>query len=105
MLKTILSYIVFFSLLCGTIFPQDKKLDSLYRSLKRHSSDTSGVRTYLKISRNWINKGKYDSASIYARKAQALSKKLSFTKGLASSCNFIGQVFNYYGDFDSSLWY
>jgi len=92
-------------LISGKFFSQDKKIDSLLKTIKGHEADTVGAKTYQKIARAYMAKGLFDSGFVYAKKTYGLSKKINFTKGVATSCNAMGQIYNYKGSFDSALYF
>jgi serine phosphatase RsbU (regulator of sigma subunit)/lipopolysaccharide biosynthesis regulator YciM len=102
--KHYIFFLLVFSLSQGLI-SQDRKLDSLLKVLNKKAIDTVNAKTYLKISGAYMNKGLFDSGYKYVSTGYSISKQLRYVKGMAISCNYLGQVYNYKGVMDSAIFY
>src|SRR5262245_40018353 len=80
---------------------QNTTLDSLHAVLKTSAEDTNKANTISLISYELLNVNT-DSAIIYANELRALSEKLNYSKGIASSYYRMGQVYNNLGDYGQS---
>ena len=101
-------YILFFfilSVVSKGLLSQDKTIDSLLHVLNKKAIDTVSAKTYLKITGAYMNKGQFDSGYKYVNKGYSISKQLRYIKGMAVSCNYLGQVYNYKGTMDSAIFY
>ena len=94
-----------FLLLACSSFSQHRKLDSLTLILKKDKEDTNKVNHLNRLSREYINTGRYDTALHYDNIALQLSQKLIFKNGIANSYNNIGFVYYDQGDYPKALDY
>jgi len=86
------SYIILLCFLCRHYsFGQENKLqDSLFAVAYKQIPDTSSVKAFQAIQRNFFNAGLFDSTYKYAQQSIALAKKINDTKGLARSWYSMG---------------
>jgi serine phosphatase RsbU (regulator of sigma subunit) len=86
-----------------SVFAQSTRLDSLFRSLKSASSDTSRVNTLSEIAGTYLQLNEFDSTKVYADKIAAISNDLSYNKGKARAFEIYGMVNDYQSDFDEAI--
>ncbi|TND10135.1 MAG: protein serine/threonine phosphatase [Bacteroidetes bacterium] len=72
----------------------DNRLDSLLQLEKSIRLDSSGVSLLGKIADTYYKKNQYDNALGYARKMEALAKKLADTRGLAQAYGRMGRTYD-----------
>lgn len=99
MYTTLLCVLSIFSL------AQPGNIDSLRRLATHEKSDTGKAKFYYRICSAFIDMGNGDSANRYALLSKQFSSNANFLKGLAVSCNFLGQIKNYTGFQDSAVYY
>jgi signal transduction histidine kinase len=88
------------------LFGQDKKIqDSLLAIAYKQNPDTSSVKAFQAIQRNFFNTGLYDSAFKYAHKNFALTKKLNDKKAIAKAQYALGLIFTNLTLYDSARYY
>ncbi len=102
--KLIVSVFLFLSFSQGLI-SQDRKIDSLLKLISKKTIDTTVARNYLKVTGIYMEKGMVDSGYKYVSKGYSISKRFNYIKGMAISCNYLGQVYNYKGTMDSAIFY
>ncbi len=76
--------------------------DSLLNFLNTAKEDTIEIKTLNKLSRQYINTGRYDEAIQLAQKAQQHAEKLGFKMGLGDAFSNIGVAYCYLGVNDKS---
>ncbi len=85
---------------------QDKKTqDSLFVLAYKPNPDTSSVKAFQTILRNFFNKGLYDSAFKYAQDNFALTKKLNDKKAIAKAQYALGLICTNLTLYDSARYY
>lgn len=89
MKKTILVTAVY--LLPLLAISQNPKLDSLKKLVNNSGSDTTTIRLYLKIGREW-EKGNLDSSVYFYKKAHRLAKEKGYKKYEAKALTNIGFI-------------
>lgn len=88
------------------LFGQDKKTqDSLFAIAYKPNPDTSSVKAFQTIQRNFFNAGMYDSAFKYAQVNFALSKKLNDKKAIAKAQYALGLICTNLTLYDSARYY
>ena len=88
------------------LFGQDKKMqDSLLAIAYKQNPDTSSVKAFQTIQRNFFNKGLYDSAFKYAQVNFALTKKLNDKKSIAKAQYALGLICTNLTLYDSARYY
>lgn len=89
----------------NTVGQDKKKLDSLFAIAYKQKPDTSSVKAFQDIQRNFFNAGLYDSAFKYAQQAIALAKKINDTRGLAKAYYSMGLASTNTHKYDSVIKY
>ncbi len=88
------------------LFGQDKKTqDSLLAIAYKQNPDTSSVKAFQTIQRNFFNTGLYDSAFKYAQDNFALTKKLNDKKAIAKAQYALGLICTNLTLYDSARYY
>ena len=100
-------YIFTCSFLLSTYFSfsQKNNIDSLSVLLKKEKEDTNKVNNLNKLSREYINVGRYDTALHYSNIALQVAQKLIFKNGIANSYNILGNVNREQGNYSRALNY
>lgn len=94
--------ITFFILSTLSGLAQFEKRDSLIRLLPASKEDTSAVLLYIGIGDSYEG-DKPEEAKAYYRKANILSNKIKFNKGIIKSLSYYGGVCSLIGQYDSAL--
>ena len=84
-------------------FSQRKNIDSLSILIKKDKEDTNKVNHLNKLSREYINIGRYDTASHRSNNALQLAQKLIFKNGIANSYNILGNINREQGNYPQAL--
>jgi tetratricopeptide (TPR) repeat protein len=101
-MKTTLTFLL--SLLIFTsVKSQHYDVDSLKRALISQSQDSNNVNTLNHLSWSLILENNYSSSEEYAIKAQELSERIGYKKGLAQAFNNIGAIKVYQGNYSNAL--
>ena len=89
-----LLYLYPVELLAEHMFPllRPTSVDSVKVLLQTSKPDTSRVNLWLLLGEDFNNKNNPDSAFVYGKKAEGLSKRLNFSKGLIRSRYIIGSI-------------
>ncbi|TRX59177.1 tetratricopeptide repeat protein [Fulvivirga sp. M361] len=104
-MRTILLIWVYFTfLMLSTPAVSQGNLDSLKQLLSRNTHDTIEVNV-LNILSESLYHSETDSSRILAKKAERLSNKLNYKKGLAYAFHNLGTSFFVRSEFDSALMY
>jgi tetratricopeptide (TPR) repeat protein len=82
-----------------SVFPQQRKADSLRAILKNAKEDTTCVNLLNQLSNTLLNLGEYDHGLVYGQRAKKLAEQLHFQSGLASSLGSMGTVYWRQGNF------
>ncbi len=83
----------------------NKTQDSLLAVAYKKDGDSSSVKAFQTIQRNFFNAGKYDSTFKYAQELIALTKKMNDTKELAKAYFNLGTVCSNLTMYDSAKHY
>ncbi|MBI9069402.1 MAG: tetratricopeptide repeat protein [Salinivirgaceae bacterium] len=96
-------FILFFILIISGQATTAQKVvrDSLLIELNKSNSDTSTIDLLNELSTNLI-RSYPDSALVFVKKSEALSKKINDSKRLAESCKLLGNIFYGKDDFDKA---
>ncbi len=94
-------FLVFF-LLGIKLFGQNSKLDSLLKILPKSKADTNLVNLYLRIGDEYVENRPSDAKDYY-KKAEKLSTKIDFQKGLFKFITSYVYILNHEGLYDSSI--
>lgn len=81
----------------------NRTIDSLQKSLKTLSEDTSKVNALNELSWQHITSGSYEQAVKYAQDALQTAENLGFKKGIGASYNNIGITHWYQGNYEKAL--
>ncbi len=84
-------------------FAQNIKIDSLNKVLSVSKNDTEKVNIYNQLSNQYDRLSDYKSATHTAKHALSLSKTISFLKGEANACAYLGNVLMQVSVYDSSI--
>jgi len=103
-MKRLIAYLFFFIIYISFGLAQNVKVDSLLSVLKTSKEDTNKVNILNQLSKlnGWLI-GDYEKSLQYATEAKALADKLGYKKGIASSYNNIGIVYEGYGDLSQAF--
>lgn len=104
MKKTILFSIIIIIFCNLIVFPQNKKIDSLWQVLKKIKQDTSLTKLYIELGKEYENTSS-DTALFYYDKALTLAKKIKNKKWEAKSLYNKGSVLLNIGEYDNALEY
>ncbi|MFL5765731.1 MAG: tetratricopeptide repeat protein [Bacteroidia bacterium] len=74
-------------------FSQQQKIDSLRLELQKHTADSSRVNLLNELGGRLILKGNYPEARNYLSESRSLSEKLNFKKGISTSLNYLGTIY------------
>ena len=86
------------------VLAQFEKRDSLLKLVPALKEDTSAVLLYIGIGDSYEG-DKPEEAKVYYRKANRLSNKIKFNKGIIKSLTYYGSVCSLLGQYDSALVY
>jgi tetratricopeptide (TPR) repeat protein len=93
-----------FSLIVSNIFiAQNPQIDSLKKLLFVEREDTQRVNEIAALSKQLILIGDFDSAMYYNQKANLLSSKIKFKKGLAVSYTYYGLIYFSKGNYHEAV--
>ena len=98
-------FLLFYSLLLlpFILFAQQNKIDSLVQLLNKDKNDTNKVIHLYKLCRLYKNETRYDSALCFGNSALQLAKELTYQKGIASSYNNLGVIYDDQGNYARAL--
>lgn len=81
------------------------KIDSLRIALNKPVADTNSVNDMIRLVREFIKTGQFDSCKKYADNALQLAIKIGFLRGQAGCYNNMGVVNHYTANYDEALVY
>ncbi|HRF99702.1 MAG TPA: SpoIIE family protein phosphatase [Bacteroidia bacterium] len=97
----LLFFIIVNSVLC---FSQNRKIDSVYKSIRNERVDTSIIKSHINLCVYQIKSGDADSALSHGWYANKLAVKKNYTLGVIRSYNELGNAYFGVADYDSSIY-
>ncbi len=102
MKKHILLYLFLVNCVLG--FSQNKKIDSVYKSIQNERVDTSIIKSHINLCIYQIKAGDADSALSHGWYANKLAIKKDYTLGIIRSYNELGNAYFNIAEYDSSIY-
>ncbi|MBC7861667.1 MAG: tetratricopeptide repeat protein [Bacteroidia bacterium] len=98
-------FLVVFVLIDSVSFAsaQHNKTDSLLSLLKKDKNDTNKVTHLNKLCVEYTNAGNFDTALVFANQAILLGIKSGFRIGVARANGFIGDIYEYSGEYAKAM--
>ena len=92
-----------FNFFIGTLFAQNRRLDSLMHLLKNQRYDTTYINNLFKISDEFTIINNFKESKSYSEKALTKSKILNYKDGIIRAYAYIGMAYSGTSKFDSAV--